>query len=351
MRHGQVEAKEYIYWADPNAFDVLALPVFGGHLKDALSRPDSIVLTRAIARKYFGRDDPIGGSILLGNEHSMTVTAVIEDLPVNGTELESGIFASAVASYSPLTQEDNDPSYRPKGPGLSLGGRTYLRLAPTASVNRLQMAMPDFVQKLYPTLPPGAHASLQLIRIDQVNLFPGVNPGAGSRLAVIAIVGVLILAVACVVFVNLSTARSARRALEVGIRKISGASRKALILQFVGESLVYVLGATVVAAALTELLIPRVNAFLNSGVVFDYWRDPRLLACVGLGVVTVGVLAGTYPAFVLSALRPVSCLKGSMFGADSARARQYLVALQSRCPHRVPDCRCGGLPAAHLRHA
>jgi putative ABC transport system permease protein len=328
LRQGPVEAQEILYWADRNAFDVLPLPVFAGDLKAALQRPDSIVLTRTVARKYFGRDDPVGESILLDGAHSMTVTAVIEDLPVNGTELESGIFASAAASYSPVTQEDNDPRYKPGGHGLKLGGRTYLRLAPSASVDQLQKAMPGFTRELYPELPPGLGTSLQFMPIDQVNLFPGVSPGARSRLAVIAIVGILILAAGCVVFVNLATARSTRRAREVGIRKVSGASRRALVVQFVGESLAYVLLATAVAIALTELLIPPVNAFLDAGAVFDYWRDPSLLGSIALGVVTVGILAGAHPAFVLSSFRPASALKGSMFGSGGVLARQCLVALQ-----------------------
>ena len=328
LRHGPIESKENIYWADPNAFDVLRLPVFAGNLKDALERPDGIVLTRAVARKYFGRDDPIGESLLLDSTHAMTVTAVIQDLPVNGTELETGLFASGLAAFSPLTQEDNDPSFRPRGPGLALGGRTYLRLHPTASAERLQQAMPAFVRNLYPALPPGLTATLQLIRIDQVSLFPPLNPSASGRLAMIAIAGVLILAIGCVLFVNLSTARSMSRAREVCLRKVSGASRGALVLQFIGESLVYVLLATIVAVALTELLIPYVNAFLNSGAVFEYWRDPTLLAWMVLGIVAVAILAGAYPAFLLSATRPVSILKESLFGAGGVFARQSLVASQ-----------------------
>jgi putative ABC transport system permease protein len=328
LRRGLVESKEKIYWADKSVFDVLPLPVFRGDLNAALRRPDGIVLPRNIARKYFGRDNPIGESILVDGAHPLIVTAVIEDLPSAGTQLESGIFASGAASYSLLSKWDNDPRNNPKSPGLSLGGRTYLRLALNASIDRLQMAMPAFVKGFYPMLPPGLGASLQFIRIDQVSLFPGLNPGARSRLAVIAIVGVLILVIACLVFINLSTARSARRAVEVGVRKVLGANRGTLVLQFLGESLIHVSMAAVLAAAVTELLIPRVNTFLNSGAVFDYWRDPSLLAWMGMGVITVGILAGAYPAFVLSAFRPVRVLKGSTFQSGGAVARQCLVALQ-----------------------
>ena len=112
LRSGQIEAKEKIYWADPNVFDVLPLPVSSGNLRTSLQRPDGIAITRSIARKYFGRDDAVGKSMIV-ETHPMIVTAVIEDLPVGGTQLESGIFASGLASYSVLTQLDNDPANSP----------------------------------------------------------------------------------------------------------------------------------------------------------------------------------------------------------------------------------------------
>jgi putative ABC transport system permease protein len=328
LRSGQIEAKEKIYWADPNVFDVLPLPVSSGNLRTSLQRADGIAITRSIARKYFGGDDAVGRSMIVEGTHPMTVTAVIEDLPAGGTQLESGIFASGLASYSVLTQLDNDPANSPSSPGATLGGQTYLRIAPGASIERLRRAMPDFVKSVHPRLPPGLNATLELIRLDRVNLFPEFNPGIRNRLAVIGIVGALILLIACVVFVNLSTARSARRALEVGVRKVSGASRWALILQFIGESLIYVVLATGIAVALTELLLPYVNAFLSFGAVFDYWRDPKLIACLGLGVLTVTILAGAYPAFVLSAFAPISVLNKSMLQSGGAAVRQSLVALQ-----------------------
>jgi putative ABC transport system permease protein len=126
LRRGNVEAKEKIYWADRNAFDVLPLQVASGDLRTALQRPDGIVVTRSIARKYFGRDDPIGETILVADTHPMTVTAVIADLPVAGTQLETGIFASGLASYSLLTQLDNNPENTAKGPGVFISCRTYL---------------------------------------------------------------------------------------------------------------------------------------------------------------------------------------------------------------------------------
>jgi putative ABC transport system permease protein len=327
LRHGQTEAKEKIYWADPNAFDLLPLPVFAGDLKGALRRADGIVLTRSLAEKYFGHDDPLGQSILLDDAHPMTITAVLDDLPVNGTVLESGIFASGLAAYSALSKCDRDAPEIARRGGVTLCGRTYVQLAPQTHMDRLQTAIDGFVSRSYPKM-PGLTFSVQLIKIDRVHLFEGLNPGMQARVAVVGAVALAILFASCVVFVNLSTARSARRALEVGVRKACGASRVQLILQFVGESLIYTALAACLGLALADLVLPSVNAFLNSAGQLDFSRDAALAAAILAGILLVGVLAGAYPAFVLSAFRPSVVLKGSVLRSSGALARQSLVVLQ-----------------------
>jgi putative ABC transport system permease protein len=327
LRHDQTEAKETIYWADPNAFELLPLPVFAGDLGEALRRPDGIVLTRSIAKKYFGWDAPLGRTILLDNIHPMTVTAVVDDLPGNGSTLESGIFASGLAEYSTLSKCDREAAGIANKGGVQLCGRTYIQLVPQSDADALQKRIDSFLPQVYPKF-PGMTMTVRLIRIDRVNLFDGLNPGAESRLAVIGTVALIILFASCVVFVNLSTARSVRRALEVGVRKACGATRSELILQFLGESVIYVAFATCLGLALSALLLPSVNAFLNSGGHLDFGHDPALIAAILVGVVAVGVLAGAYPAFVLSAFRPSTVLKGSVLRSGGAFARQALVVLQ-----------------------
>ncbi len=327
LRHDQTEAKETIYWADPNAFELLPLPVLAGDLGQALRRPDGIVLTRSIAEKYFGRDAPLGRRILLDDVHPMTVTAVLDDLPGNGSTLESGIFASGLAEYSTLSKCDREaPGIAAKG-GVMLCGRTYLQVAPQSDADALQKTIDSFLPRVYPKF-PGMSMTVHLIRIDRVHLFDGLNPGAQSRLIVFGAVALIILFASCVVFVNLTTARSVRRALEVGIRKACGATRAELILQFLGESVICVAFSTCLGLALSALLLPSVNAFLNSGGNLGFWHDPMLLAATIVGVVAVGVLAGAYPAFVLSAFRPSTVLKGSVLRSGGAFARQALVVLQ-----------------------
>jgi putative ABC transport system permease protein len=331
VSRGNVQAKEHIYWADPNMFDVLPLPGIAGALKSALARPDSIVLPRSIARKYFGRDAPLGETLMVNDSHEshlVSVTAVIEDLPTNGTHLETGIFISGRAPWSGLHFQDSDPNNVP-GSNAILGTQNYVKLAPHASPRRLQDAMPAMVKALFGPPPQGTTLALQFIPLDRLIAHPGFNPGFKSRLLMVASTGLVILMIACLNFVNLFTARSARRAKEVSVRKLAGAQRYVIALQYLAESIAYVTAATIVAVALAELLLPHVNAFLTTGATFKYWQDPMLIAAIALAALLLGLLAGAYPAFVLSAFRPLRVLTGETRQSRGVRSmRHILVTVQ-----------------------
>src|SRR5581483_8149310 len=143
----------------------------------------------------------------------------------------------------------------------------------------------------------------------------------------IAVMSVILL-LACGNFINLSIARSVSRGLEVAIRKATGAGRAALIAQFLGESVLQVLLALVLATAFVEWCLPAVNNFLGSGSTFDYWHDPLLLLGMIAGAVIIGAIAGLYPAFVLSGFRPATVLKGLLRGGGPGRVRQAMVGFQ-----------------------
>jgi putative ABC transport system permease protein len=329
LRGAGEDVKEQVYWADANAFTVLQLPVYAGDLNSALLRPDGIVLSRSKARKYFGSEDALGRSLLLDAVHPMTVSAVIEDLPQNGTMLTNDIFASGRASFSKLARIDADPANRVGSEAFRINVRTYLRMPPTVSVDQLNRGMPTLMQTLWPQGAAAFNASMPVMRIDQEHLFEPMNRGIGSRIAITGVAGMLILFLACANFVNLTTARSARRALEVGVRKATGASRAALIVQFLGESAMYVVVAMCLGVAITELALPHLNAFLNSGAEFAYWRDPMLITMLIAGTLVLTLAAGLYPAFVVSAFRPAQALRGLV--SHSLRpntVRQALVILQ-----------------------
>ncbi len=157
LSRGNVEAHEQVYWADPNTFQILPLPVVAGDLKSALSRPDTIVLSRSMARKYFGRDAPLGDTLVMkfdGHPETaaLSVAAVIEDLPPNATHLTAGIFISSLAHWTPLYQQDHIPG-NVAGSYVGIGTLTYLKLAPHASAKRMLQAMPEWHGPFGPARP------------------------------------------------------------------------------------------------------------------------------------------------------------------------------------------------------
>ena len=327
VRHANAEVKESVYWADANFFGLLPLPVVAGDLKTALTRPDGVVLPRSVARKYFGRDAPLGETLLVNGRQLLSVAAVIEDLTSNETHLGTGIFMSGLAKWSPIYQ--NDLSNKTITHWVGVDTLTYLKIAPHASPERLLKAMPAMTKVLLASAPPGWKQDQQLVRMDRLNAHPGLNPGFASELLMLTITGVGVLVIAVVNFINLLTARAARRAKEVSIRKLAGARRRVLVLQFLTESTTYVMVAVLAAVALTELLLPYVDAFLTAGATFRYWQRPTLIAVIVLGALLLGALAGAYPALVLSAFRPLRVLTGETGqGRGAALMRQALVSTQ-----------------------
>ena len=332
LRRGEIEAAELVSWADPAIFRVLPFAVASGNLATALDRPDAIVLTRSVARKYFGREDVLGQTIVLDRRHTLVVTAVLEDLPPSrftSGPLTSVIFLSGNASFSALTSMDRLPWNADDSEGMMNSVLTYVRLVPGASLAQFNRALPDLLKRTWPRKPPNIQFGLELVRIDRAHADPALNPGLRPRLVLTATVAALILLISCINFINLLTARSATRAKEVAVRKTAGASRLALIAQFIGESFVYVMLATVLGFALVEWLLPYVNAFFESNAPLVWWKEPRLLACVAFGVVALAVIVGAYPGFVLSSFRPVGVFKGLNGNARRVNlVRQVLVTLQ-----------------------
>jgi putative ABC transport system permease protein len=332
-------------WADPDIFKVFDLPVLGGDLQSSLQQPDTIVITRRVARWYFGRDLPIGATLQVqaiepqprGSApptnipwHSMRVTAVLKDLPPN-TNLTTEMFASDRSAYSAMSFVDRSP------PGF-ISNFTFVRLSPSATAADLQRALVAAGQVdakaffagvggqlLFHAVPL---AELHLTAFDDTAAV--VNPvGNRSNAYALSAVAALIVLVAAINFVTLLTARAARRAMEVGVRKATGASRADLMIQFIGEALIQVAFSTAIALALAELLIGPFGAFAQRGLTLDYLHDRVLLAGIVGAALVVGLLAAVYPALVLSSFRPAAVLKGgSVQMAGTATARQALVVVQ-----------------------
>ena len=334
VRRGDVSISESTFmWADPDFFKILPVPAVAGDPGHALDTPEAIVLTRSAARRYFGQDAPLGGQLLVDGQPKR-VTAIIEDLPSNSS-LAGEFFGSSLAPESTLRQLDKA--------GYSANGNlTFVRLKPGTSAASVDAGLRAFVrdrlQPMYAKINPDDRGTTFVYRLkplDRIHLDPAdggdPKPGADVKVLIgIGIIGALIVIVAAINFVTLMTARAARRSVEVGVRKALGAGRRDLVLQFMGEAMMYVAVALVLAIALAELLLPAANAALQRKMTFDYLTKPALLA-VMLGVaVATGLLAGIYPAFVLSAFRPAAVLKGGPVaaGGRGGRVREILVVAQ-----------------------
>jgi putative ABC transport system permease protein len=332
LRNGQIEAAETVYWADPDFFSVVPLKAIAGDLRSALQRPDSVVLTRSVARKYFHTDRPIGARLEIDRSHVLQVTAVLENLPTN-THLDTRVFASGRTSFGELMAWDtNAPGYYPASDAVY----TYLRLKQGASAASLDRELPAMAAKLKNITVTGIRLSLQPLPVTTIHLTPlththkVMRPAADlASIYAVGSVGVLIVLVASINFVNLMTARASRRAVEVGIRKTAGARRADLVVQFIGESLLYSTVAMLLAMLLIELTLPAFSAFMGHDFSLGHWHDPILAGGLLAVLLLTGILAGAYPAFVLSGFSPALVLKsGRVATAGSERVREALVVLQ-----------------------
>jgi putative ABC transport system permease protein len=348
IRHGQVEADETGFlWVDPSFFRVMPLKSLAGDLQTALGTPDSVVLTRTAARKYFGRDKPLGEllevnpamgsdaakvSTAFNTSHPMRVTAIVEDLPSN-SYLKGDVFGSSLAAYSQFALYDLTPDQGP----FRISAYTFIRLRPGTPVQQMQQELSAFAAHNSNTstvYPPGFTVGLHLTTIGDLHLSPpGESPmsprGDRTLLAALVAIAVLIIASASFNFVALTTARAAQRAIETGVRKAAGALRSQLIIQFLGEAVIYVALAMALAVALTEVLLPQMNSVLKQKIAFNYLSDPALSSALLVTTIGLGLMAGAYPAFVLSAYRPAAVLKGTLVqGATGGIFRRALVALQ-----------------------
>jgi putative ABC transport system permease protein len=310
-----------IYWADAAAFEVLRLPTLAGDAPAALSRPDGLVMTRSEALRHFGRA-ALGQSLLVAGE-PMVLGAVLADFPPGATDLETGIFASALAAHSALAPG------RASAPGeFSIGARTYLRLAPGIAPGQVERQMGPIVDGLVPPPLRGMYA-MRLVRVDRLALHENFYPGARERLEIAALVAALVLFVAVANFINLGVALAARRKREIGIRRANGASRRHIAVQFLAESVASATIAMLLAAAAVELLLPHAADLLGAQARFDYAAEPMLLLWLVVAAIAVGLLAGAYPAFLLSALPPAAVLRdGTAALGGRGRARQALVTAQ-----------------------
>jgi len=298
-----------VFYADSTFLEIFSFPLIEGDRKTALLRHDGLLLTASMAKKYFGDHKALGQTLKKNNGDYVTVTGVLADMPANSHLQFDFIMPLTRESYTDV--RDNVYS--------SFNFYSYVLLdknfVPTpAAMTRINQQMDQvFKQHVKETV---LKVTFQLEPLTAIHLDPALQvdlPGHGNKqyVNIFFIVAIFILIVACINFMNLATARSARRAKEVGLRKVVGAVRGQIIRQFLGEAMLISFFALLLAIALVWLSLPLFNHLANKDLSLRLRDGKLLLTLVGISILT-GLVAGSYPALFLSGFQPVKVLKGNL---------------------------------------
>jgi putative ABC transport system permease protein len=332
----QIFEEPHYMWADSTFFEVFSIPVLKGDPAKALTEPNSLVLTESRARRFFGDADPIGQVIRVpGNDNDLVVKAVCGDLPEN-SHMRFGMLASLVGL--PFFEQQNF---------IGFSAYTYLLLREGADPDALEAKFPGLVRKYaagpiqrefsvtydeYVKAGNGYHYYLQPLPdiYLESNLESEMRPpGSKTRVYIFTVIALFILLIAIINFMNLATAKSTERAKEVGIRKTMGSLRGQLMVQFLFEAVLMTLVSTGLALVFLYALIPPFNSLSGKEMQFTELFHPSFVPSLLVFSIIVGILAGSYPAAVLSRFKPVSVLKGKLAGTrHGGLLRNGLVVFQ-----------------------
>ncbi|GAB3316688.1 ABC transporter permease [Larkinella ripae] len=317
-----------VLFAEENIFKVLDFKVVSGNPVQALVQPFSIMLSRPVAEKYFGKENPMGKSLRGEGQYELMVTGVFEPLPA-----QSHIHPDILISFNTL---NDNRLYGAEGLRTNWSNNsflTYVLLAKGADPEKLVKAFPAFQNR---RVEPKAstYSVLGLQKLTDIHLRSDTDDGLEAAgdvryVYLFSAIGLFILLIACINYMNLATARSALRAKEVGMRKVVGAHRAQLIGQFLSESILLVVFALSLAVGLVILCLPFLNNFTQKALTINQLINPVFLSIVvGITLLT-GLVSGSYPAFFLTSFQPVSVLKGKIASAlRTGRLRQGLVVTQ-----------------------
>ncbi len=326
---------ENFFWADSTLFEVFTLPFIAGNPKTALTQPNTVVITESTASKYFGTEGPMGKMLNMDKQNNFIVTGVIKDVPRN-----SHFHPDFIGSLTTI-QDSRNPTW------LSNNYYTYFLL-------RKGVIPTDFERKLNEEVKNHAGPQLKAalgISMDQFltagnkygfvlqpltsihlnsHLDYEMEPNSDiTYVYIFSAIAVAILLIACINFINLATARSERRAKEVGVRKTLGSTRSYLIGQFMSESILMSIIAVFLAVGIVELLLPFFNQIANKNMSLHLFGNPLTIPVLVCLAVAVGIIAGTYPAFYLSSFRPIDVLRSDLKkGGRKSLLRNGLVIFQ-----------------------
>lgn len=316
-----------VCYADNSLFEVFTFPFISGDPETALEAPYSVVITQEIAEKYFGSENPLGKAIRINGAADYMVSGVIANIPVN-----SHFRFQIARSFETLYSENR----RDMENWLNIQYYMYLLLAEGADAGMVEQRFPATIEKYLGQTLLAAGGSLELFLqpLTHIHLFSDLSgdiapQGDITYIYLFSGIALFILLLACINFINLSTARSADRAKEIGMRKTLGSTRRLILAQFLGESVLYSLCSFLLAGVIIESLEPLFESLIGRQLSLSLVQTPMLVAGFACLAVLVGVLSGIYPALYLSAFRPVRAIKGAVaVRTRASRFRNALVVFQ-----------------------
>lgn len=322
-----------VYFADGNLFDVFTVDVLKGNPKTALSEPFSVMLTEETAKKYFGNENPINKVLRANNQFDVKVTGVYKAFPSN-----AHIHPNILVSFNTL----NDTAvYGAENLRTNWGNNsffTYILLPKNYNIESMKARFPAFLDKhmagQYGATQPSKATKLDLQKLTDIHLYSHTDyeaepNGDINRVYIFSAIALFVLLIACINYMNLSTARSALRAKEIGIRKVVGASKKELVAQFLSESVLLTWSAIIIAFVLLYLLLPWLNKISGQNLFINILLKWQVLLPLFLAPFVVGIISGIYPAMFMSSFQPVKTLKGLFkVGGSSISFRKVLVVTQ-----------------------
>ena len=321
-----------VFWTDEKFFDIFDITVTKGNAAKALAEPFSIMLTEELAKKYFGISDPVNKMVRMNNQYNFKVTGIFKALPGN-----SHFHPEVLVSFSTL----KDPAiYGDENLRTNFGNNaffTYMLLPENYNPERLESQFPAFLNRHINDgvkYKASQYTSLQLKKLTDIHLTSHRDDeieenGDIKRVYIFTAIALFILLIACINYMNLSTARSVLRAREIGIRKVIGAGKNEIIAQFLCESVVICWLAAIVALFLTWLTLPWLNNFSGQDLSLTVLLEQKVVLLVLLFPFVVGIISGIYPALFLSSFLPVKVLNGTLkVGESSISFRKVLVVAQ-----------------------
>ena len=327
VSHGDNEFFDRFFWADSSFFKVFSFRLLQGNPDTVFDAPQAVVITEEMAHKYFGDQDAMGKVLRIDSgftEDDYIVAGVMENVPQN-----SHLHLDILASFPSVENVEDERVMMDNW--WDCDAYTYIRLAPGADPEEVEAKFSTVTTKNMGERGAQIYQPI-LVPITDIHLHSQMlneaEPNSDiTYVYIFSTVALVILLVACINFMNLSTARSANRAREVGMRKVVGAHRSQLIGQFLGESLIVSLAAMVVAVLLVQIALPVFNSFVNKNLSLG--SDLSIWPLLLLLTLLVALVAGSYPAFFLSSFRPISVLGGTLAsGASSGLFRKLLVVTQ-----------------------